>query len=115
MRIWHEKLIPMLCRQHLLAVWREALGAYSIIIEGKKGYRNHPATIEFARHPNKLWLRLYAIREEMLKRGYKPKPMPTMPMCPDVSPEVTEWQSIDEQIRILKIKGCDCIIDMNKI
>lgn len=36
MRIWHESLIPKLCRQHLLAMWREGLGAYKIITENKK-------------------------------------------------------------------------------
>ena len=58
MRIWHEQLIPHLCKQHLLACWREALGAYSIITKNKRGYRNHPATQEFIDAPYALWLRL---------------------------------------------------------
>ncbi|MHA2330232.1 MAG: pyrimidine dimer DNA glycosylase/endonuclease V, partial [Candidatus Hodarchaeales archaeon] len=43
MRIWDISLIEFLCDKHLLAVWREGLGAYSIITNNKKGYSKHPA------------------------------------------------------------------------
>ena len=112
MRIWHEKLIPCLCRQHLLAVWREGLGCWKILTEDKKGYRNHPAVKEFYGHLDFLWCRLYDIREEMLKRGYHPKELPRMAHTPqgdnccDGVP--TEWESLEVQIEKLKAKGCKC-------
>jgi len=112
MRIWHEKLIPHLCRQHLLAVWREGLGCWSILTNNKKGYRNHPAFKEWEDHFDILWLRLYEIREEMLKRGYNPKKLPNIrhkpvnEFCCSGFPK--EWQTLDEQIEVLKQKGCDC-------
>lgn len=107
MRIWHEKLLPKLCRPHILACWREALGAYEIISKNKSGYRNHPATKEFEKALPALWNRLYWIRHEMLNRGYKPKELPPKPK--DVLPNVVnEWQSLEHQVEILRSKGCKC-------
>ena len=113
MRIWHEQLIPKLCRQHLLAMWREGLGAYKIITEDKKGYRNHPAVKEFENNAGVLWFRLNIVRNEMLKRGYNPKRMPNArledydALC---SNKIIEWQTLEEQIEVLKQKQCDCAI-----
>jgi hypothetical protein len=106
MRIWHEKLIPCLCRQHLLAVWREGLGCLKIITEGKKGYRNHPATQEFINAPSQLLERLYRIRQEMLHRGYKPKEIPSCRILD--TGIVKEWESLEVQREKLKAKGCSC-------
>lgn len=107
MRIWHEELIPKLCRQHLLAVWREGLGAYAIITQNKKGYRNHPAVKEFEDNSLELKNRLWAIRKEMLRRGYNPKGLPDAPMT---FGKVNEWQTLEEQIAVLKAKGCECAV-----
>lgn len=119
MRIWHEQLIPKLCQKHLCAMWREGLRAYSIITENNKGYRNHPAVKEFENAPSHLFLRLLSVRREMIIRGYKPKEI-----CVNHSSlwfdkktgqayilgkeTIKEWQSLDEQIKILKAKGCKC-------
>lgn len=105
MRIWHEKLIPCLCRNHILGVWREALGAYKIITEGKLGYRFHPATKEFLECPEALHYRLRVIREEMLRRGYNPKELPELVEFGGV---VREWQTLEEQVEVLRGKGCEC-------
>lgn len=107
MRIWHEKIIPKLCRQHLLAVWRESLGCYNIITGDKKGYRKHPATIEFLECPQGLHDRLQVIRAEMLARGYKPKDLPVR--ITKVG-QIKEWESYKVQIEKLKAKGCKCLI-----
>lgn len=119
MRIWHEKLIPKLCRQHLLAMWREGLGCYKIITEDKKGYRNHPAVKEFDNCPLELSRRLALVRMEMQSRGYNPKKLPwdESPNGYEISTHssVTEssyhpWQTLEEQIEVLKKKGCRCQI-----
>ena len=109
MIIWHKKLIPKLCRQHLLAVWREGLGCYSIITKGKKGYSNHPAVKEFANAPWQLLKRLYEIRDEMLKRGYNPKELPILRTA-YLEGSVKPWQTLNEQITRLKEKKCNCKI-----
>lgn len=110
MRIWHEQLIPKLCQKHLCAVWREGLGCYKIITEDKKGYRNHPATKEFIGASFALWNRLETIRNEMILRGYKPKEMPMIPPadCMDSLKVIVPWQTLEEQIEVLKSKGCKC-------
>jgi uncharacterized protein (TIGR02328 family) len=110
MRIWHESLIPKLCRQHLLAMWRESLGCYKIVTNEVDGgtYRKHPATKEFLDHPQTLWRRLYAIKQEMKKRGYHPKELPKVHFNFSFNNKLVEWQSLDEQISILKAKGCNC-------
>jgi hypothetical protein len=102
-------------------MWREGLGAYKIITENKQcSYANHPATLEFTDHPELLWMRLHKVREEMLKRGYHPKEMPHPVTCEtfpydenfDLIGEhsLREWQTLEEQIEIIKGKGCKCLI-----
>lgn len=87
-------------------MWREGLGAYKIITENKKGYRNHPAVKEFENAPVLLWNRLYLVRKEMLHRGYNPKELPPEPnFLPRV---LNEWQTLEEQVEILKNKNCKC-------
>lgn len=110
MRIWHEALIPILCRQHLLAMWREGLGAYSIIVHNKTGYRNHPAVREFAHAPNALYNRLAHVRREMINRGYHPKPLPAKPPLDVDQAVVLPWQSLAIQRTILQSKNCQCMV-----
>lgn len=119
MRIWHEDLIPKLCRQHLLAMWREGLGCYSIIINNKKGFRNHPQVKEFEDCPLALKRRLALMRREMVDRRYNPKKLPfdnspegfyDSPYCSVIEAHYKPWQSLEKQIEILKKKGCECMV-----
>lgn len=107
MRIWHEKLIPHLCQKHLCAMWREGLGAYKIITENKKGYRNHPATKEYEHAPNALYSLLTLVRAEMIKRSYHPKEMPPQATY-TATEQIQPWQTLEEQRQVLKSKGCKC-------
>lgn len=115
MRIWHEKLIPKLCQKHLCAMWREGLGCYKLVRNNKvgkdivrKGYQNHPATIEFEQAAMSLWERLKMVRDEMKRRGYHPKRMPTRPSTLVWWYQEKPWQTLDEQIAVLKSKKCKC-------
>lgn len=110
MRIWHEKLIPLLCQKHLCAMWREGLGAYKIIAENRTEltYFKHPAVQEFVNFPEVLHQRLALVREEMLNRGYHPKALPESIANGNCECEIQEWQSLEQQIEILKTKGCKC-------
>lgn len=107
MRIWHQDLIPKLCTKHLVACWREALGAYKIITEGKRGYSNHPATKEFAECPEALYKRLKLLHKEATKRGYHFKDVPPLVKF---GGQVREWQSLSEQVDRIKEKKCNCKI-----
>ena len=105
MRIWHEQLIPKLCQKHLCAMWREGLGAYAIITQGKKGYANHPATKEFEDCPQILHKILGKVQGEMFARCYHPK---ALPLKESGTGKRKPWQSKEEQIKILKAKKCKC-------
>jgi len=107
MRIWHESLIPKLCVKHLVAMWRESLGAYAIITQGKKGYRSHPATQEFVECPEQLHDVLVQLYLESVKRGYKFKDIPDhVAYYGSRKP----WQSLNEQVVVLKAKQCSCMV-----
>lgn len=113
MRIWHEKLIHHLCRQHLLACWREGLGCLNILLKGKEGYRNHPQVVMYENHIDDLLYILKRIRIEMLFRGYKPRKIinednELLRKYPYSSTDLKEWQTLEEQIDVLKSKKCSC-------
>lgn len=114
MRIWHEQLIPKLCQKHLCGMNREMRGAYNIIAnywqtKEKRGYFNHPATQEFLYCPNRLYGVMQSVVEEMKKRGYHPSPLPEKSIINGgFDGYFMEWQSLDEQIKILRFKGCKC-------
>jgi hypothetical protein len=107
LRIWDISLIEFLCDKHLLAVWREGLGAYSIITNNKKGYSKHPAVLEYKKSPTTLWYILKHIREKMTNKQWKPK---ELPMKVDKIGKIKIWQTIEQQIEILNNKNCKCNI-----
>lgn len=86
-------------------MWAECHCIYSVIVNNKKGYSQHPATKEFKEAPEALFLRLQAIRIEMLSRGYKPKELPVLVKF---GGKVKEWQDYDTQLLHLKSKNCEC-------
>jgi len=112
MRIWHTEIIPHLCRQHLLAVWREGLGTWAILTQDKKGYRNHPAVKEWDGDLLGLYMRLCVIRSEMLRRGYNAKNIPcTQEQFMRLSAKQNKpWQTREEQIHVLRLKKCACTV-----
>lgn len=108
MRIWDPRLYPVLCTKHLLAQWRESLGMYSIIVNKKKGYSNHPAVIEYKDCPQRLWHRMELMHEEMLRRGWHPKPLPALVTYP--GGELHIWEPVEVQVQKLRAKHCKCHI-----
>lgn len=108
MRIWDEQLDHDLCDKHLLAEWREGLGVYSILKNGKRGYRSHPQVKMYENNIPALYERLMAIRSEMVERGFNPKMLDSITYSSKDMGEVVEWQPLKKQIQILKEKGCAC-------
>ncbi|MGC9335913.1 MAG: pyrimidine dimer DNA glycosylase/endonuclease V [Anaerolineae bacterium] len=107
MRIWD---IPpeRLCRKHLLGEHSELHGVWSILTQGKRGYANHPEVLRWSGKLRALYLKHEEIVAEMLARGYQHN----SPLDPDLATgqEVQEAfvDSPEEQVRILRDKGCDC-------
>lgn len=69
MRLWHEKLIPLLPRQQLLGQHRECCA-----LRGA-GWGKPHATVNYVFDHPMLWLYCYhfKVMEEMTRRGYKPE------------------------------------------
>ena len=102
MRIWD--INPgYLNRQSLLGEHRELHGAVSIIVDGKKGYSDHPETIRWVGYGWALRIRHQLLAAEMSLRGYTDKTPVYMRTGKGVWPEVY----IDEpgrQFQLLEIK-----------
>jgi hypothetical protein len=107
MRIWD---IPpdKMCRQHLLGEHRELHALWSIITNNKKAYAHHPETMRWRGKLKALYLRHEALVEEMTRRGYKHHtPLdPALATGKAVQDEFVD--SYEEQVRLLKERGCNC-------
>lgn len=107
MRIWD--LPPQkLCRRHLLAEHRELHAIYSILLNDKKGYRNHPETKRWAGKLPALKKRHELLTIEMQNRGYQHH----TPLV-DTSGEENQKMlinTIQDQEKILTEKDCECLL-----
>jgi len=70
MRIWDIEP-KYLSRQHLLGEHRELHAIWSILVNKKKGYSNHPEVLRWKYKLVALAYRHLALEEEIIKRGYK--------------------------------------------
>lgn len=109
MRIWDQVPPENLCRRHLLAQWREGLGLWNILTQGKRGYANHPETMRWRGHVRTFHTVLWRTRQAMLARGWSPKPLPKLGTgyagsC-DSNGAVSTW---DDQLATLRAKKCGC-------
>lgn len=68
MRLWHQKIIPYLNRQHILAQWREVVG----ILGNGWGKKHKTIDYAFQYSENRLITFALLVIDEMHKRGYKP-------------------------------------------
>ncbi len=110
MRIW-DITPKKLCRQHLLGEHREIHAIWSIIINNKRGYFNHPETIRWKGKQKALYLKHEKIANEMIKRGYNHISPLDKKFANGKAQQEEFVNSIKEQINILKIKNV--IVDYN--
>ncbi len=102
--------VEKLCQKHLLGEHRELHAIWSILINEKKGYSKHPETLRWKGKLKALYLRHESQVKEMQKRGYKHK-TPLDKTLATGAPTQREFiNSVQEQNRILKEKGCNCKI-----
>lgn len=109
MRIWDiepEKL----CRNHLLGEHRELHAIWVVLTEGKRGYACHPETLRWKGKLTALYLRHEQLVVEMKRRGYKHHSVVVPLSEKDIDIQAEYVDTYEEQIRILKRKGCDCKI-----
>jgi hypothetical protein len=107
MRIWD---IPprKLCRNHLLGEHSELHAIWSVITKKKTGYAHHPEVLRWKGKLKALYLVHEKIVKEMERRGYSHRsPLPER-LATCSGRQTVHVDSVNEQIRILKKKGCDC-------
>lgn len=107
MRVWDQVPPGDLCGKHLLAQWREGLGLWNILTQGKSGYANHPETRRWRGNERALLDTLHRTRAAMLLRGWNPKPAPEAPAIVQSTAGAlpAPW---DDQVAVLRAKGCKC-------
>lgn len=107
MRVWD---IPpeKLCRQHLLGEHSEIHALWSIITEGKSGFAAHPETARWRGKLKALYSRHEAVAREIESRGFRhSSPLPrSLATGREFQDEYVD--SPEEQVEILRAKGCGC-------
>jgi hypothetical protein len=107
MRIWD---VPpdKLCRNHLLGEHSELHAVWTILTEGRQGYANHPEVIRWRGKLKALYSKHEEIVNEMLERGYQHNSPLDPKLATGTARQDELVDSLEEQIRILKEKSCDC-------
>lgn len=107
MRIW-DVSPQRLCRNHLLGEHSELHGIWSILTQDKRGFAHHPEVIRWRGKLKALYRKHQEIVEEMRRRGYQHN----SPLDPELATgderQLDYVDSVEEQLRILATKGCDC-------
>jgi hypothetical protein len=106
-RIWD--IDPQrLCRQHLLGEHRELHAIWSILTQNKKGYACHPETLRWQGKLKALFFRHQALVAEMVARGYAHKsPLPES-MATGEENQDAFVDTYEDQLCLLREKGCPC-------
>ncbi len=107
MRIWD---IPprQLCRQHLLGEHRELHAIWNIITLKRKGYAQHPETMRWRGKLRALYTRHASLVHEMERRGYQHHTDLNARLARGIARQSEFVDSIREQRRLLREKGCAC-------
>lgn len=113
MRVW-DVPVERLCRNHLLAEHCELHAIWSIIVNDRRGYSKHPEVTRWRGKLGALWARHELEKREMLKRGYahqSPLDARSVPRGQRGGVQNTHLESVAQQKRKLRMKGCDCDCD----
>lgn len=109
MRIWD--LPPsILCRAHLLGEHRELHAIWTVLVEGKTGYANHPETIRWRGKLAALYQRHEALVSEMEWRGYRHASPLDAALATGSAVQDVYIDSPERQVELLRAKGCDCAV-----
>jgi hypothetical protein len=107
MRIW-DISPKLLCRKHLLGEHRELHAIWTILTTDKKGYRNHPETKRWEGKLAALYKRHEDEVKAMIGRNYSHSSPLDKKLASGKATQDTMINTIEEQINLLKNKGCDC-------
>jgi hypothetical protein len=107
MRIWDIEP-SRLCRKHLLGEHRELHGLWNILTQEKKGYSRHPETLRWKGKTAALRKRHQELLREMIARGYRHCSSLDSRHAKGGTEQSDYVDAPDEQIEILRRKGCGC-------
>lgn len=107
MRIWDVPPAE-LCRLHLLGEHRELHAIWSILVNDKTGYRNHPEVKRWQDKRTALYRRHAALVEEMERRGYRHCSPLDSSKATDGEIQDCYVDTLAVQRRLLRDKPCDC-------
>ncbi|MDD5040225.1 MAG: pyrimidine dimer DNA glycosylase/endonuclease V [Patescibacteria group bacterium] len=111
MRIWdiHPK---HLCRQHLLGEHRELHAIWVVLTQNKRGYRRHPETVRWSGKLKALYARHSLLVREMTLRGYRHRSPLDHRRARGSSRQNVYVDTPLRQMKMLREKGCPCLIKM---
>lgn len=107
MRIW-DISPEHLCRKHLIAEHGELHALWSIIINNKKGYHNHPETERWRGKLKALYDRHEKLVKEMQSRGFRHNSPLNKQQATGIDKQDVYLDKPSEQKLMLKNKLCDC-------
>jgi len=103
--------VDKLCDKHLLGEHRELHCIWIFITTDKGGsYKKHPETLRWVGRLNGLLLRHKAQVAEMEKRGWRHGSDPYPEVSPLEGSKPRPYQTLAQQTKILRAKGCKCKI-----
>jgi hypothetical protein len=109
MRIW-DISVEKLCKNHLLGEHSELHAIWSVITKEKSGYSNHPEVIRWKGKLKALYLKHEEIVNEMKKRGFSHRSSLDIKLATGKDMQDEFVNTIEEQIKNLKNKGCSCCL-----
>jgi len=109
MRIWDIEP-KYLCRKHLFGEHRELHGLWNILVNNKKGYRNHPETKRWIGKNKALFLRHEQLVKEIKKRDYNHNSLLDKKYASGKLKQDEFINTKTEQKVILKHKDCNCFL-----
>jgi hypothetical protein len=107
MRIWDIPASKS-CVKHLLGEHRELHAIWNILTQINSGCSRHPETLRWKGKLAALYLRHEELVNEMIGRNYRHKSELNRKYVTGCSSQNQFVNTYDEQIKILKNKGCKC-------
>ena len=109
MRIW-DISPKKLCRNHLLGEHRELHAIWSVLVNGKKGYAQHPETLRSKGKLKALYGRHEALVSGMSRRGYRHRSPLAKRQARGSATQRVFVDTPQKQVLILRNKHCSCAV-----
>jgi hypothetical protein len=102
-----------LCRAHLLGEHRELHAIWTILTQGKTGYRHHPETKRWVGKQAALFIRHEELAGEMTRRGYSHRSDLEAKLAVGNKTQTEFVDPVERQRQLLAAKPCNCFKTVN--